>query len=174
MTTLAEEFIPDLLIYEPPEFFQSFKPSSGGPGANPFSMHSQVRELLAKGNSPKSFRQLNVSVRSVGVTIGEGKRVSKKPVSFVDLHQLMKTTVVSDRAQNDPKIEEVKFGGRKALNLRQVVSMPQIAPGASLIFDYFWIQITPNQVLEVKAVASNEKLLKTISDSFNTLKVIAK
>ena len=173
IATLAEEFIPDLLIYDPPEFFQSFKPSSG-PGANPFPTKFHQRELLAHGNNSKSFRQLNVSLRSVGVTIGEGKRVSKKPVSFVDLHELMKTTVVSDRAKNDPKVEEVKFGGRKALHLKQVVSMPQKAPGASLIFDYFWVQISPNRVLEVQAVASNNELLKTITDSFKTLKVIAK
>lgn len=170
-SSFAVELIPGLVSYDPPDFFNVGK-AHLDPGDSPASMQRRPVQLSAKDNGYTHFRELNVSLRGVGMSVGEGKRVTSKPVSFDELKTLMATTVLSKRATKAPKVEEFQFAGRRALRLKQTVLTPQMAPGASLIFDFVWVPLDPNHVLEVKPVASNEELLKTIWDSLETFKIL--
>jgi hypothetical protein len=165
------ELIPGLVSYDPPDFFDVGQ-AHADPGDNSFAMQSRPIQLTSKYGG---IRELNVSVRGVGSTIGEGKHVTMKPVSFDELKTIMAATVISDRATNSPKVEGFQFAGRKALRVKQVVWIPQLEPGgASLIFDFVWVPLDSNRVLEIKPVGRTEELLKSVWDSLNTFKILAK
>jgi hypothetical protein len=173
MTTLAGEYLPGVANYDPPKFFFPAR-SFGLEGEKLSPSREPWVELLAHDNGYHHFRQLNITVRSFGPPLREWNGKVIKHMSFEDMKGWMAKTVIAKHATNAPKVEEVEFAGRKALRVKQVTPMPQMAPGASLIFDYIWVPLEFSRVLELKQVATNEELLKTIGDSLDTFKILAK
>lgn len=163
--------VPDIASYDPPAFFAGSEPHHD-PGDSPFSGQAQAIEYLGTDNRYTHFRQLNVGTRLVGFTIGDGKRVTYTEVTDADLKKLMSDTLTL-RATNSPKVEEIALAGRKAFRLHCVVPMPQIRDGIIFLFDYIWVSIKPNLVLELKLVGSDEQLLKTVRDSLSTFKIFS-
>ena len=156
------ELIPGLLSYDMPDFFYRLTPP-GDPGDNPFSGQSRPIELGELANSPKRLRQLNVSIRAVGFTIGEGKRVSTTPLSFDDLKQEMGRRLNYGEQLSKP--EETVFASRKALQLRAMIPRK---PNPPFHKNTIWVPLTPNQVLEIDPTATSPELLQTILESFKT------
>ena len=162
------ELIPGLLSYDMPDFFYCLTPP-GDPGDNPFSGQSRPIELGEMGNSPERLRQLNISIRAVGFTIGNGKRVSTTPLSFDDLKKEMEQRL--PYAHQSSKLEETSFAGHKALQLEATI------PRNALPAFYkhtIWVPLTPNQVLEVDPTATSPELLQTILNTFKTMKLLNK
>lgn len=169
-SAFCDVIIPGVASYEPPAFFAGFRPHHD-PGDNPFSGVAQAIEYLGTDNGYTHFRHLNVGTRMVGFTIGEGKRVTYAKVTEGDLKKLMLDTLAK-RATNSPKVEEIVFAGSKAFKIHCVVPMPQIHAGITFLFDYIWVPVKPNQVLELKLVGSDEQLLKTVGDSLSTFRLL--
>jgi hypothetical protein len=111
-----------------------------------------------------------VETRAVGFTIGEGKRVTYATVADDDLKRAMVDTLTK-RATNSPKVEEIKLADLKAFRVHCVVPMPQIHEGIIFLFDYIWVPVKPNQVIELKLVGSDDSLLKTVRESLSSFKI---
>jgi hypothetical protein len=161
------ELIPGLLSYDVPEFFYRLTPP-GDPGDDPFSGQSRPIELGELGNSPERLRQLNISIRAVGFAIGNGKRVTRTPLSFDDLKKEMEQRIHYGESS---KPEETLFAGQKALH---VTSTTQRGALPAFYKDVIWVPLTPNSVLEIDPTATSPELLQTIVTSFKTMKLIPK
>ena len=162
------ELIRGLLSYDMPDFFYRLTPA-GDPGDNPLSGQSRSVELGELANGPKRLRQLNVSIRAVGFTIGDGKRVSTTPLSFDDLKKEMEQRLRYGGQTSKP--EETLFAGHKALLLTATVPKGE---GPPLYKNTIWVPLTPNQVLEIDPTATSPELLQTILESFKTMKLTPK
>jgi len=168
----SEVIVPDLISYDKPDFLSVAKKGSSSMD-NPYSGLNPIIEYLGKGNSEQNFRQLNIGLRSVGGSVKEGKVVDYSKVTRDGLKALMLKTV-SDRATNKPKVEDILISGHKAYRLYSVVPMPQIHEGIIFYFEYIWIPIEPNKVIQLKLVGSDKVLLKSIRESLSTLKILKK
>ena len=162
------ELIPGLLSYDMPDFFHNYAPH-GDPGDNPFSGQGRPVELGEIGNNERHLRQLNVSIRAVGFTIGNGKRVTTTPVSFEELKKEMELRL--HRGPGASKPEETSFAGHKALHVQSIT--PHNI-GFSFYQDTIWVPLTPNAVLEIIPTGTSPELLQTIVDSFSTMKLTLK
>jgi hypothetical protein len=161
------ELIPGLLSYEMPEFFHRLTPA-GDPGDNPFSGKSRPIELGEPGNSPERLRQLNISIRAVGFTIGNGKRVTTTPLSFDELKKEMEQRIHYGKSA---KPQETLFAGQKAVH---VTSTTQRGGLPAFYKDVIWVPLTPNSVLEIDPTATSPELLQTILETFKTMKLTPK
>jgi hypothetical protein len=161
------ELIPGLLSYDMPDFFSRFT-APGDPGDNPFAGQSRPVELGERRNSPERLRQLNISIRAVGFTIGNGKRVTTAALSFDDLKKEMEKRIHYGESS---KPEETLFAGHKALH---VTSITRRGALPAFYMDIIWVPLTPNSVLEVHPIATSPELLQTIVDSFKTMKLLTK
>lgn len=112
------ELFSGLLSYDMPEFFYRLTPP-GDPGGNPFSGRSRPIEFGELGNSPERLRQLNVSIRAVGFSIGEGKRVITTPLSFDDLKKEMEQRLHYGAGAAKP--EATSFAGHRALHIKATI-----------------------------------------------------
>ena len=179
LPAFSADLIPGICTFDPPANLQRGE-ENHDPGDSPFRMQSYAIRYTPKddsfigNNGTGTYRELNVSVRAVGMTIGEGKRVTTSPVSDDTLKQIMAEQVIAKNATNAPKVEETTFAGHKALKVRNVVPMPQVTPDHKtvFIFENIWVRVKPNQVLSVQKVALNDKMLETISEWLKTFKVL--
>ena len=162
------ELIPGLLSYDMPEFFYRLTPP-GDPGDNPFSGQSRSIEFGELANGPKRLRQLNISVRAVGFTIGKGKRVSTTPLSFDELKKEMERTLHYGGESSKPEV--TSFAGHKALQLKATVPRPD---NPAFYKATIWVPLTPNRVLEIDPTATSPELLQTILDSLKSMKLLSK
>jgi len=112
-------------------------------------------------------------MRAVGFSRKEGNVFEYSKITQEGIKALM-LKKVSSRATNKPRVEEVQVAGYKAYRVYSVVPMPQINEGIIFHYEYIWIPIEPNKLIELKLVGSDKKLLKSVKDSLCTLKVLKK
>ena len=165
----SEVIVPDLISYDKPDFLSVAKKGSSSTD-NPYSGLNPIIEYLGVGNSEQNFRQLNIGIRLVGFRVKEGKTVEYSKITDDELKALMLKTV-SGRATNKPKVEDVIVAGQKAYRLHSVVPMPQIHDGIVFHFEYIWVPIEQNKVIQFKLVGSDKMLLKSIRDSLAKLEI---
>jgi hypothetical protein len=165
----SEVIVPDLISYTKPDFLSVAKKGSSSID-DPYSGLAPIIEYLGKDNRYTPFRQLNIGIRSVGFSRKEGNIIEYSKITQKEIKTLMMKTVTG-RATNKPKIEEIQVSGHTAYRLYSVVPMPQIHKGIIFHFEYIWIPIEPNKLIELKLVGSDKDLLKSIRDSLSTLKI---
>ncbi len=165
----SEVIVPDLISYVKPDFLSVAKTRASS-SDDPYSGLNPIIEYLGTDNKVPPFRQFNIGIRAVGFRLKEGKVIEYSEITNDELKALMLKTV-SIRATNKPKVEGILVAGHKAYRLYSVVPMPQIHEGIIFHFEYIWIPIEPNKVIQLKLVGSDKKLIKSIRDSLTTLKI---
>ena len=168
----AGEIIPGVCWFDPPAELER-SGENHDPGDSPFRMQSYSIRFAPRDNSPLGYRELLISTRLIGATIGEGKRVTIKPVSDAELKTTMTSEVIFDRANNSPKVEEATLAGQKALKVHNVLSMPQVTPDGKTVFyhDIYWVRVRPNYVLDVHLIGTSEAALAKVHEWLASLKI---
>ena len=171
----AEVLIPGVLEFEPPPFLESFKPSADN-GSNPFAGNWAVplREYLARGNSIPQMRQINVNLRTIGFTIGEGKRITYRSLTDKDVCDEMRLLMRSGRTTNISEIVETKLGGQPALLLKSTPAAADDQKNAATHFELFWVRYQTNQVIEVMLVAHSRTNLQSLDECLSRFKITKK
>lgn len=136
-------------------------------------MQSYAVRFAPKQNSALGNQELFISTRLIGASIGEGKRVTIKPVSDAELKTLMRSEVVYARATNSPKVEEAALAGQKSLKVHNVLPMPGVTPDGKTVFyhDIYWVRVRPNYVLDVHLIGASEAALAKVHEWLASLKI---
>ena len=160
----AEEVIPGILTFTPPASFGAFK-SGGDPGDNPFSGVGQAREYL----SPDG-KQININVRLVGFSIGEGKRVTYQQLDDNGVKQEMLNFSKSlPNITNMTAIVETNLGGQKAFSFTFHAFVRDY--GIHLYGDIYWVRIDTNRVVEVELSTHSDAALIELRQSLPDFKI---
>ena len=163
----AEEVIPGILTFTPPAIFGAFQPG-GDPGDNPFSGVGQAREYLAPDG-----KQININMRVVGFSIGEGKRVTYRQLDDAGVKQEMldfaKSLPNSPGVTNLSQIVVTNFGGQKALSFTFHVLVRDY--GIHIYGDFYWVRVDTNRVVEVELSTHSDAALVELRQSMSSLKI---
>jgi|ERR1017187_3003360 hypothetical protein len=160
----AEEVIPGILTFTPPASFGAFQ-LGGDPGDNPFSGVGQAREYLAPDG-----KQININMRLVGFSIGEGKRVTYRQLDDNGVKQEM-----VDFAKSLPNITNItavaatQLGGQKAFSFTFHAIVRDY--GIHLYGDIYWVRIDTNRVVEVELSTHSDAALVELRQSISSLKI---
>jgi hypothetical protein len=103
-----------------------------------------------------------INLRLVGVTMGNGKIITIKPISDSELKDEMTKEVFNRSGINSAKVEETTLAGRKGLKAHKAT--PWYA-------DVYWVKVRPNKVLEVSLRASSEADLDLVRPWLRRLKI---
>jgi hypothetical protein len=162
----AEEVIPGILTFTPPASFGAFQPSSdSGDGDNPFSGVGQVREYLAPDGS-----QIDINVRLVGFSIGEGKGVAYRQLDDAEVKQEMLRFAKShSNITNTVTILETKLDDKKAFSFTFHVIVGDYA--THIDADFYWVRIDTNRVVEVELSAHSDTALVELRKSLSGFKI---
>jgi hypothetical protein len=157
----AEEIIPGVLTFTPPAGFDAFKPG-GDPGDNPFSGVGQLREYLSHDG-----KQIDINMRLVGFSIGQGKRVTYRQLGDAGVKQEMVTLAKSlQNVTNMSAIAETKLGGQKALSFTF-----HAINGIHFYCDLYWVRVDTNRVLEVELITHSDAALVELRQSLPGFKI---
>jgi len=161
----GEEVIPRICWFDPPPELERLG-ERNDPGDNPFSMQSKAIVFSPNNVNPSNYQALNISLRTVGASIGNGKVVTLNPVSDAQLKEAIITATTDTRATNSPKVEETSLAGQKALKVHNIISIHEID-------DIFWVRVRPNKVLEIRLIGATEPLLASVYQWLSSLKIRA-
>jgi hypothetical protein len=115
----GEEVIPKTCWIDPPPELERLG-GRNDPGDNPFSMQSKEIVFRPANVNPSNYRALNISVRTVGASIGDGKVVTINPVSDAQLKEAMAEATIDThdtRVTNTPVVKETTLAGQKSLKV---------------------------------------------------------
>jgi hypothetical protein len=117
-----------------------------------------------------------VNLRSVGFTIGEGKRVTFSQLDDNAYRNEMETVIKSndgsgETATNVSLVTDTDLGGQSALRISYEKPAPSFGKGAIMQFDVFWVIIQSNRVIEVVLCANTKDRLRSLEDCLSDFKI---
>ena len=158
------DLIPSVATFDPPEFL--YDAGAGHASDDIFSGVGELRRYEGKDNDIRTGqREITISVREVGCTIGPGKVVTYQKLDDKALRDSMKATVVGHRyVTNLTAAADAKVGNQPALYVSYQIAQPYWPkkPGALFLFEVYWVRFQTNRVLEIELTADIPEHLDTL------------
>ena len=161
----AEEVIPGVLTFTPPAGFAASR-SGGDPGDNPFSGVGQLRTYASHDG------QIDINVRFVGFSIGEGKLVTYRQLDENGIKQEMSDFSKSLSNSTNVTMTAVavtNLGGQKAFSFTFHSIVREY--GRHIYGDIYWVRIDTNRVVEVELSTNSDKSLSKLRLSLSGFKI---
>jgi len=171
LVAYAEDLVPGVLSFEPPAFLKALPPPDSEHGEfSPDAMMgaAQIKQYQATNSSNPSSQRIDMRIRLVGATLGNGKRWTYRPLDDKALRAELQHMFQSNGVTNAPIVDE-KLGGQPAFGV-SFTGRPR--PDEPLVYsEFFWIRYESNRVIEIHLRADSPANLRSLKDSLSKLKV---